>query len=152
MMFRYITPPGTGFLPRETALHHQQHVVALVQQALDEAKLGPRDISSIAYTKVETPELCTGSVVLRFVSRELSFFKLRCCSAGARDGRSTALLRRMRTHAFPHVESSHGGRQPLYRYARFTRSHVRVPGICCSPLITSTNCRAHRDGPGSVWS
>jgi hypothetical protein len=27
----YITPAGQGFLPRETAWHHQQHVVALVR-------------------------------------------------------------------------------------------------------------------------
>ena len=27
----YITPAGQGFLPRETAWHHQQHVNALVR-------------------------------------------------------------------------------------------------------------------------
>ncbi len=27
----YITPAGQGFLPRETAWHHQKHVVALVR-------------------------------------------------------------------------------------------------------------------------
>jgi tRNA A37 threonylcarbamoyltransferase TsaD len=26
----YITPPGTGFLPRHTARHHQQHIISLV--------------------------------------------------------------------------------------------------------------------------
>jgi N6-L-threonylcarbamoyladenine synthase len=33
----YVTPPGTGFLPRETARHHQAHVLDLVSQALREA-------------------------------------------------------------------------------------------------------------------
>ena len=33
----YITPPGTGFLPRETAEHHRAVILDLVQQALDEA-------------------------------------------------------------------------------------------------------------------
>jgi len=47
----FITPPGTGFLPRETALHHQQHIVALVQEALAEAKLTPSQITAIAYTR-----------------------------------------------------------------------------------------------------
>lgn len=47
----FITPPGTGFLPRETALHHQQHIVALVQEALREAKLSPAQITAIAYTR-----------------------------------------------------------------------------------------------------
>lgn len=47
----FITTPGTGFLPRETALHHQQHVVALVQQALTEAKITPKEITAVAYTR-----------------------------------------------------------------------------------------------------
>ena len=60
---RYITPPGTGFLPRETALHHQQHVTALVQEALDIAELKAADISAIAYTKVsQFISECTASV------------------------------------------------------------------------------------------
>lgn len=48
----FITPPGTGFQPRETARHHQLHVLPLVQRALQEAHLEPRHISAIAFTKV----------------------------------------------------------------------------------------------------
>lgn len=48
----FVTPPGQGFLPRETALHHQDWAVRLVQQALAEAKISPQDISVIAFTKV----------------------------------------------------------------------------------------------------
>ena len=40
----FITPPGTGFMPRETALHHQQVIVPLVQECLKEAKLTPKVI------------------------------------------------------------------------------------------------------------
>lgn len=40
-----------GFLPRETAWHHQQHVVGLVALALDMAGLRPSDVDLIAYTK-----------------------------------------------------------------------------------------------------
>ena len=76
----FITPPGQGFLPRETALHHQvcgwrggrggqagvgtrgplptpppacrqQHIIPLVQQALAEAGVTPSDIAAVAYTK-----------------------------------------------------------------------------------------------------
>mmetsp|Transcript_2323 Transcript_2323/g.7157 ORF Transcript_2323/g.7157 Transcript_2323/m.7157 type:complete len:341 (-) Transcript_2323:103-1125(-) len=47
----FITPPGTGFLPRETALHHQQVIVPLVQECLKEANLTPKDIDCLAYTK-----------------------------------------------------------------------------------------------------
>jgi N6-L-threonylcarbamoyladenine synthase len=27
----FITPPGTGFLPKETAVHHREHILSLVQ-------------------------------------------------------------------------------------------------------------------------
>lgn len=47
----YITPPGHGFLPRETALHHQQHILPLVRAALKEAGVGVQDIDCLCYTK-----------------------------------------------------------------------------------------------------
>ena len=47
----YIAPTGQGFLPRETAWHHQSHINALVRQALLEANLIPEDIDCICYTK-----------------------------------------------------------------------------------------------------
>ncbi|KAI8475424.1 MAG: putative O-sialoglycoprotein endopeptidase [Monoraphidium minutum] len=47
----YITPPGTGFLPRETALHHQEWVLPLVAQALEEAGVAAAEVDVIAYTK-----------------------------------------------------------------------------------------------------
>ncbi len=33
----YITPPGTGFLPRETAQHHSELVHEMVKKALSDA-------------------------------------------------------------------------------------------------------------------
>ena len=47
----FITPPGTGFQPRETARHHQEHILGLVEQALAEAGLSPHHVSAIAFTK-----------------------------------------------------------------------------------------------------
>ena len=51
----YISPAGMGFLPRETAWHHQNHVVALVRAALTEAypdePRPQRHLSGIAFTK-----------------------------------------------------------------------------------------------------
>mmetsp|Transcript_49851 Transcript_49851/g.128270 ORF Transcript_49851/g.128270 Transcript_49851/m.128270 type:complete len:342 (-) Transcript_49851:825-1850(-) len=47
----YITPPGQGFLPKETALHHQEQVLPLVDEALRQAKVKPSDISFICFTK-----------------------------------------------------------------------------------------------------
>ena len=82
---RYITPPGQGFLPKETALHHQvscsdrfelilrawqydaapqlnhqlvqEHAIEIVRQALTEANIAPEQISCIAYTKVRSPHM-----------------------------------------------------------------------------------------------
>ncbi|CAI0459260.1 unnamed protein product [Linum tenue] len=47
----YITPPGHGFLPRETAHHHLQHVIPLVQSALEAAQVTPDEIDCLCYTK-----------------------------------------------------------------------------------------------------
>ena len=47
----YITRPGQGFLPRETAWHHQAHVSRLVAVALQDTNLKPSDITVICYTK-----------------------------------------------------------------------------------------------------
>lgn len=47
----YVTRPGQGFLPRETAYHHQKHISQLVKLALAEAGLTPKDVDVICYTK-----------------------------------------------------------------------------------------------------
>ncbi|XP_065121815.1 tRNA N6-adenosine threonylcarbamoyltransferase isoform X1 [Paramisgurnus dabryanus] len=47
----YITPPGQGFLPGETAKHHRSVILTVLQEALDEAGLKPADIDCVAYTK-----------------------------------------------------------------------------------------------------
>eukprot|EP00887_Chlorella_sp_A99_P000950 scaffold5.g950.t1 len=48
----YVTPAGTGFLPRETSQHHQVWALDLVAQALEEAAVQPSDLCCIAFTKV----------------------------------------------------------------------------------------------------
>ncbi|KAI9323025.1 glycoprotease family-domain-containing protein [Zopfochytrium polystomum] len=47
----YITPPGQGFQPRDTAKHHQAHVVGLVKRALEIAGISPEDVDCICFTK-----------------------------------------------------------------------------------------------------
>lgn len=80
----FITPPGTGFLPKETAKHHQQHIISLVpfvpiplllplncecltwpvwlqlQNALADAQVTPQQIDALAYTKGFIPKLGYG--------------------------------------------------------------------------------------------
>ncbi|OBT65967.1 glycoprotein endopeptidase KAE1 [Pseudogymnoascus sp. 23342-1-I1] len=47
----YVSPPGAGFLPKDTALHHRSHLVPLLKRALAESGLKPSDIDCICYTK-----------------------------------------------------------------------------------------------------
>ncbi|CAH2265707.1 probable tRNA N6-adenosine threonylcarbamoyltransferase [Pararge aegeria] len=47
----YITPPGEGFLPRETAEHHQQNIHEVLKEALDQSGIKPQDIDVVCYTK-----------------------------------------------------------------------------------------------------
>ncbi|RAH70917.1 O-sialoglycoprotein endopeptidase [Aspergillus aculeatinus CBS 121060] len=47
----YVTPPGEGFLPKDTARHHRAWVVKLVTQALQDARVSVKDVDCICYTK-----------------------------------------------------------------------------------------------------
>uniref|UniRef100_A0A8C5K5X9 N(6)-L-threonylcarbamoyladenine synthase n=1 Tax=Jaculus jaculus TaxID=51337 RepID=A0A8C5K5X9_JACJA len=47
----YVTPPGTGFLPADTARHHRAVILDLLQEALTEAGVTSQDVDCIAYTK-----------------------------------------------------------------------------------------------------
>jgi N6-L-threonylcarbamoyladenine synthase len=47
----YISPPGEGFLPKDTALHHRAWVVRLIKQAVRQAGVKIEDIDCICYTK-----------------------------------------------------------------------------------------------------
>ena len=47
----YVSPPGEGFLPKDTARHHRLWVVKLVKQALKEAKVSVDDVNCICFTK-----------------------------------------------------------------------------------------------------
>ena len=47
----FVSPPGEGFLPKDTARHHRAWVVRLVKQALKEAGVGVGDVDCICYTK-----------------------------------------------------------------------------------------------------
>ncbi|CAG8534808.1 15326_t:CDS:2 [Acaulospora colombiana] len=40
----HVTPPGTGFLPRDTATHHREHVISVIQEALKTANIKVKDI------------------------------------------------------------------------------------------------------------
>ncbi|XP_033646728.1 probable tRNA N6-adenosine threonylcarbamoyltransferase [Asterias rubens] len=47
----FISPPGHGFMPRETARHHQAHAMDILKRCMEEAGLTPSDIDCVCYTK-----------------------------------------------------------------------------------------------------
>lgn len=66
----YITPPGEGFLPKETAQHHRQNVLAVLKDAIDKSGIKTQDIDVICYTKgpgMGAP-LATVAIVARTVA------------------------------------------------------------------------------------
>lgn len=66
----YITPPGEGFLPKETAKHHREAILGLVESSLKEAQLKSSDLDVICYTKGPgmAPPLLVGAIVARTLS------------------------------------------------------------------------------------
>lgn len=50
----YITPPGEGFLPSDTARHHREWVVRVIREAVKKAGVRMGDIDVIAFTKGES--------------------------------------------------------------------------------------------------
>lgn len=67
----YITPPGEGFLPKETAQHHRANILILLKEALDSAKVKPEEIDVICYTKGPgmAPPLVSVAVVARTIAQ-----------------------------------------------------------------------------------
>ena len=47
----YMTPPGVGFLPKDTAKHHREQVLVVLREALEEANISPQQIDAVAFTR-----------------------------------------------------------------------------------------------------
>lgn len=47
----YVTPPGEGFLPRDTANHHRLYVVKVIKEALKHSGIAVKDIDCICFTQ-----------------------------------------------------------------------------------------------------
>jgi len=47
----YVTPPGHGFQPGETAKHHRDHIIDLVRRAVKQAGLELSQLDCICYTR-----------------------------------------------------------------------------------------------------
>ncbi|KAK7463697.1 putative tRNA threonylcarbamoyladenosine biosynthesis protein kae1 [Stygiomarasmius scandens] len=47
----YITPPGEGFQPRDTALHHREWALKVIDDCLSKAEVSIHDVDCICFTK-----------------------------------------------------------------------------------------------------
>ena len=106
----FITPPGTGFLPRETAVHHQQVIVPLVEECLKEAKLTPKDIDCLAYTKgpgMGAPLVST-AVVMRTLAQiwNVPIVPVNHCVGHIKPSYPTLLYKVTSLHGAPAVEDA----------------------------------------------
>ncbi|EGD72195.1 glycoprotein endopeptidase [Salpingoeca rosetta] len=66
----YITPPGEGFQPSETARHHRAKVLDILRRALEEAKITPQDVDCICFTK--GPGMAAPLTVMAVVARTVA--------------------------------------------------------------------------------
>ncbi|RXG71722.1 putative tRNA N6-adenosine threonylcarbamoyltransferase [Armadillidium vulgare] len=66
----YITPPGLGFIPSETAKHHQGCVLEILDEALREANVSLKEVDAIAFTK--GPGMAAPLLTVALVARTLS--------------------------------------------------------------------------------
>lgn len=67
----YVAPPGEGFLPRDTAKHHQKFVLDVLRRALEEASVTPEEIDCVCFTKgpgMGAPLVCV-AIVARTVAQ-----------------------------------------------------------------------------------
>ncbi|CAG9316756.1 unnamed protein product [Blepharisma stoltei] len=87
----YNGPPGSGFLPKETAEHHRANILGLIDEALAEANITMDNIGLICYTKgpgMANP-LSVGALVARTLSQmfEIPIIGVNHCVAHIEMGR-----------------------------------------------------------------
>lgn len=66
----YVTPPGHGFLPKDTARHHRDNILPLIKLALKEAGVNPCDVDVICFTK--GPGMAAPLISVAIAARSLS--------------------------------------------------------------------------------
>ena len=58
----YITPPGDGFLPRDTAAHHRQWALKVIEDAIAKSGITIHNLDCICYTKGESQSASSATV------------------------------------------------------------------------------------------
>lgn len=57
----YITPPGEGFLPRDTATHHRTWAINVIKDSVEKAGITMQDLDCICFTKGARSLKCANS-------------------------------------------------------------------------------------------
>uniref|UniRef100_A0A8C2SNZ3 N(6)-L-threonylcarbamoyladenine synthase n=1 Tax=Coturnix japonica TaxID=93934 RepID=A0A8C2SNZ3_COTJA len=112
----YVTPPGHGFAPGPVSRHHRAAILGLIEEALRDAGMGPKDIDGVAFTK--GPGMGAPLAVVAAVARTLS--QLWGCPLVAVN------------HCVGHIEMGRmlgAARDPLVLYViAFSRRRYRIFG------------------------
>ncbi|KAH9808896.1 glycoprotease family-domain-containing protein [Melampsora americana] len=66
----YVTPPGHGFQPSDTAKHHREHIIELIKSSIKESQINLIDLDCICYTK--GPGMGSPLQTVALVARTLS--------------------------------------------------------------------------------
>ncbi|CDW55242.1 tRNA threonylcarbamoyladenosine [Trichuris trichiura] len=66
----HVAPPGEGFRPRETAVHHRTVILQLVEEALEQSGIEPSQVDVVCYTK--GPGMGAPLVTVAIVARTLA--------------------------------------------------------------------------------
>ncbi|KFD47431.1 hypothetical protein M513_11700 [Trichuris suis] len=66
----HVAPPGEGFRPRETAIHHRTVILQLVEEALEQSGIEPSQVDIVCYTK--GPGMGAPLVTVAIVARTLA--------------------------------------------------------------------------------
>lgn len=116
----YVTPPGEGFLPSDTARHHKRWAGEVVEKALKSAGKTMQDVDVVCFTKgasamelgqkledrLNTDPCRRCEVYIQLRANPISLYRTRY-------GRAATNCRTRRSHAGAHVQQASGRSQPL---------------------------------------
>lgn len=131
----YVTPPGEGFLPSDTARHHKRWIVEVVERALKEGGKTMEDVDVVCFTK---GALAGGRLLRRGWDRDRWLMRVRCVGPGMGAPLQTVALV-ARTLALMHSKPLVGVNHCVGR-----QSHSLVLYTLSEELIASTDIETGR--------
>ncbi len=146
----------SGFLPKDTAKHHRAHVLAVLQEALDEAKIKPEEIDVVCYTKGQSRLLlrqrksrnCAISVLWPRGAKGSTF------PCGVRLHVHSFCLFKSRTVSWEKFQTKIYRHYRAWRWFFFRSRHGSASGVgrCCGQNSCSVMEQADRWSESLHWS